>query len=381
VSDEQRTELFRSENLAVRKVGAYGEACCVVTFDSFTDFRSLDRTGFGEHFFATSGIDAIHVIPRDNDWYDYPEMAEAMACVQAATRGYARVVAYGSSMGAYAAIRFAGLAGAQAVLALSPQYSIDPAVVPWEQRWPESARAFRGLWERRLPLPDLGEAYVVYDTNDRDRKHVALLAKRFRCHRIGVPGGGHPVTGYLAEVGLLQEAILAVCAGRLDIEAFKTEAQARRPHSAQYLLTLSKGYAKRRRWERVALMREAVRLAPDNGAMASRLGIVLARAGLFEESLAMHRRSLELMPGHPNMLQNYSFSLEASGDLDAALAVMEALDVQTGGAAIYRPRLQALRAAVTRRARRARAVGAVRRWFAALGRSGRTRAVGRTEGS
>jgi tetratricopeptide (TPR) repeat protein len=339
-------ELFRSGDLLVRHIAGHHSACCVVTFDSFTDYRSLDRPGFGEHFFAGAGIDAIHVIPRDNHWYQYADMAEAMARVREAASRYARVVTYGSSMGAYAAIRLAGLAGAHAVLALSPQYSIDPVIVPWERRWPDSSARFRSVWERRLPFDAPAATYVVYDPADNDRRHIALLARRFDFHKIGIPGGGHPVTGYLNDVALLRETVLAVCHGTFDPEAFGREALARRPRSAQYLLTQTKGTSHRRRHERVAVMREAYRLAPENPGIVSRLGVVLALAGQFEEALAMHRRALELAPDHPNLLQNQSFSLEASGDLRGALAVMERLDAQTGGAAMYQARLARLRARI-----------------------------------
>jgi tetratricopeptide (TPR) repeat protein len=337
-------ELFRSDDLLVRKVGGHGGACCVVTFDSFTDFRTLERTGFGEAFLAAHGIDAIHVIPRDNDWYQYAEMADAMACVRAAARGYQRVVTYGSSMGAYAAIRLAPLAGAHAVLALSPQYSIDPTVVPWEQRWAESSARFRRVWEQSLPFERRAEAYIVYDPRNPDRRHADLFARHLRFARVAVPGGGHPVTGYLAEVGLLQEMILAVCRGPIDARAFANEARARRGRSAQYLLTEAMGISWRRRARRIALMREAVRLAPDNPGMISRLGLVLARAGQFDEAIAMHRRSLELAPGHPNMLFNFSLSLERSGDIAAALAAMQEASDRADGAVIYRARLEDLRA-------------------------------------
>ena len=342
-------ELFRSDDVLVRKVGDHGRSCCVVTFDSFTDFRTLDRPGFGEQFLNASGIDAIHVIPRDNDWYQYPEMEQAMACVQATARRYARVVTYGSSMGGYAAIRLAGLAGAQAVLALSPQFSIDPAIVPWEGRWLACSQRFASVWEHTLPFPSVGEAYVVYDAENIDHKHMALLEQRLRFTAIPIPHAGHPVTGYLAEVGLLQQSILALCHRSFEANAFEREARARRRQSAQYLVTLAEGNSPKRRTRRIALMRQAVAIAPTNAAIACRLGLELGMAGQFEESLRMHRRSLDLAPNHPNMLVNCSLSLEHSGDLDAALAVMEDLSIRTDHAAIYQPRLIDLRGRVAAR--------------------------------
>lgn len=339
-------ELFRSDNLVVRREAGLSDGCCVVTFDSFTDDRSLDRAGFGEAFLRSRGIDGIHVVPRENDWYQYPEMAAAMACIHAATRGYARVVTYGSSMGAYAAIRFAGLAGAHCALALSPQFSIDPAVARFERRWLEASARFRPLWEGRLAFPALDEAYVAYDPADLDRKHLALLAQEFRFTPMRLPGAGHPVTGYLAEVGLLEAMVLAACRGRLDVEDFVRQAWERRGQSSQHYAVLASRTFRLSR--RIALLKEAVRIAPGNAEVRSRLGRQLGRAGRFEEAMAAHQAALAIEPGHPNLLMHYSRTLERSGDIAGALAVMEEVAVRTGQAWQYMPRLRELRARVGR---------------------------------
>jgi tetratricopeptide (TPR) repeat protein len=339
-------ELFRSADLVVRKVGDHGKSCCVVTFDSFTDFRALDRTGFGEMFLDGAGVDAIHIIPRENAWYQHPEMLDAMACVHAATRDYARVVSYGSSMGGYAALRFAGVAGATVALALSPQYSIDPAVVPWEERWLEPGKHFRAVWEGVLPFPSLPETYIAYDPLNIDRKHIALLARQMTFQRIRLEQGGHPVTGFLAETGMLKTLILSICHNDFDRDSFIAEVRARRTLSAQYFITLADGLAWWRYEKRLALIRRAVALAPDSATSIRRLAIELRHARRFDEAIAMHQRSLELAPDHPNMMLQYSLTLERSGALDAALAVQEALYAAADGAVMYRPRLEALRAMV-----------------------------------
>ena len=341
MATEAAGRLFRSADLLVRKVGGHSPACCVVTFDSFTDDRTLDRPGFGEQFLRTREIDAIHVISRDNDWYQYPEIPEAMACVHVATRGYARVVAYGSSMGAYAAIRFAGLAGAHCALALSPQFSIDPAAAPFEFRWPEASARFKPLWEGQLGFPALDQAYVAYDPLDLDMYHVALLAREFRFSHVALPNAGHPVTGYLMEVGLLQAATVAVCQGEFNPAAFAQEAQGRRNQSPQYFATLAG--RSRLRSRRIALLREAVRIGPRNAGCKSLLAGQLGDAGRFEEALAMHREALAIEPGHPNLLLHHSYTAEASGDLPGALAIMEEVAARTGGASPYMARLLELR--------------------------------------
>ncbi len=123
-------DIFRSAELLVRDLRRHASACCVVTFEPNTDNRTLDRPGFGEVFFDINSIDAIHVIPRNNDWYQYPEIVEACHRVRELTACYPHVVAYGQSMGGYGAIRLGGRVGAHLALAISPQFSIDPAVRP-----------------------------------------------------------------------------------------------------------------------------------------------------------------------------------------------------------------------------------------------------------
>ncbi len=344
-------ELFRSADLLVRRVagngagyvGGHGAACCVVTFDSFTDVRTLDRPGFGEAFLAASGLDAVHVLSRENDWYHYPEMAEAMACVAAVTRCYGRVVAYGSSMGAYAAIRFAELAGATAILALSPQYSIDPSVVPWERRWRQIGKHFNGRWERALPFPSVEQAIIVHDPENLDRRHIERIAARLRFEAIPIGFGGHPVTGFLAEIGLLKELVLDVCHDRFDGQEFLRRALKLREKSPQCWINRAECLPDRQRRQRLAYIREACRLAPEQAWVINSLAVELRFAGQYQEALALHRRALELAPGHPPLLLNYSIALERSGDIAAALAVMEALDVSTGATPIYQPRLNKLR--------------------------------------
>ena len=337
-------ELFRCPDLLVRKVAPFGGACCVVTFDSFTDHRTLDRPGFGETFFRINGIDAVHVIPRENAWYHYPEMADAMAAVKAATRGYDRVLTYGSSMGAYAAIRFAGLAGANAVLALSPQFSIAPATVPWEVRWTEHGRRFDPRWERSLALPKIPEAWVLFDPTDKDIRHIAALARGLAFQAIRMPHAGHPVTGCLAEMGLLHGLVTGLCRGDVDMAQFQATLLEKLPRSSQHLTNRAKKLPRWRHQQRLAMMRQAVTVAPQDPSVYRCLGIELRKARLYDESLAMHRKGLELLPNHPNLMLEYSFTLAASGDLPAAIDVVEDIHRRAGGVPIYQAQLRAMRA-------------------------------------
>lgn len=334
--------LFRDDDLLVRDHRGRGSRACVVTFDSFTDVMSLDRLAFGETLFRQERVDAIHVLSRDNCWYQYPAMAAAADAVRKVTSGYDRVVTYGSSMGGYAALRLAGAVGATVSLALSPQYSIDWTRVRWERRWSESSRAFQDVWERSLPPPALAEAWVIYDPLLRDRRHVELLQRGgFSFRGIDIPGGGHPVGSFLAEAGLLRPAILDVIAGRFDPARFREAALAMLPGSAEALLATSSRTPKSRIVARLELLQQAARIAPDNPIILSRLALDLAWAGRLDAAIALHHRALSLQPEQPTLLMHLSCSLELAGDVARARRAMERACAAPGGE-IYRPRLIAL---------------------------------------
>jgi len=352
-------EVFRSEALLVRQVGNFGSTSCVVTFDSFTDNCTLDRPGFGEHFLAHRAIDAFHVISRDNIWYQHPEMPAAMGAVHAATRGYARVVTYGSSMGAYGAIRFAGWVGADCALACSPQFSIDPAVVPFEYRWEEPARAFLDMWEGQVPLPALRDAYVAFDPEDLDAKHIALFEQAFRFTPVRLPGAGHPVTGFLHEVQLLDRLVMAVIRGdcQADVAELIDEAWSRRERSAQYLCQCAS-----REWRRsrkIALLVKAVALSQGHGDVRAMLATQLALAGRLDEAVAAFELALAKEPEHPNVLLHYSKTMERQGDIAQAFALTERALAQSGNLAFYGPRIEFLRRHIGTTPRR--------RWRSVLG--------------
>lgn len=336
-------ELFRSTNLLVRHVPApgAGRGCCVVTFDSFTDHPTLDRTGFAQNLLHDAGIDAIHVLSRTNDWYQYPETPAALAPIQPITARYPRVVAYGSSMGAYAALRLAGTVGANTVLALSPQFSIARHSAPWERRWPFHTQHFQDIWETSLPWPAPHPAYVLFDPRDRDRRHTARLAAAMPITPVPLPRCGHPVTGVLAEMGLLRPALLDVCAGTFDPAALIAQAAARHPRSAHALIA----QAERLPWwqprRRLTLLQKAQTLAPNDPAVLSRLAAALRRQRRYPEALALHHQVHAAAPQNPAFLFSHALTLAATNDRAGALALAAEITALAGPQNPYAARLQA----------------------------------------
>ncbi|MBV8105451.1 MAG: hypothetical protein JO223_12680 [Hyphomicrobiales bacterium] len=317
-----------------------------MTFDSFTDRRTLDREGFGEAFFALREVNAIHVLSRDNDWYLLPDIELALDAVAKAAEPFDRVSAYGSSMGAYAAIRLGGLAGASTAIALSPQFSIDPRLVPFENRWDPDARRLDYEIERRLALRGfVSSADVFYDPADRDARHVDLYREHLEVRDVRLPDCGHPVTGFLAEVGLLQQAVMEAAQGTLDRAGFEREALEMRGRAPQYYATLALRPGPPQK--KLELARRAYELFADDAGYVARYAQALATAGRDDEAMAKFDEAMGIEADHLTVLTRLCDFLASRRRLPAARAVADWLSRLHPGAApvetlcvmLSRPRL------------------------------------------
>lgn len=315
--------LFGSDDLLVRKIASGGSDLCFVTFDSYTDNPSLDRPGFGQAYFHTRGIDAIHIISRENRWYQHAELSDALAATAGATAAYNQVFSYGSSMGGFAALNYGVMCGARAGIAISPQYSVDPQVVPFENRWSNEVGR---IAFRREPIAPLPLQYVLYDPHDAlDRAHYTLFAARSPTVGIRIPNGGHPVGGYLVETGSFDALFEGVRRGMLDATAFERDLRRRRRLSAQYLFTLSNRTPPYRSAQKLALARMAVKASPLDPGYVSHLAVVLDQVGQHAEAGPTHRRALAMAGRNLHILHNLMLHHEHVGELREARALADDL--------------------------------------------------------
>ncbi|WP_085810587.1 hypothetical protein [Sphingomonas sp. TZW2008] len=328
-------ELFRSPNLVVRRVGSRG-GTLIVTFGSRADDLSPDRAGFAEDFLRRTRIDAIHVINRSNLWYQYPDIAEALAHVAATARLYDRAITYGSSMGGYAAVRFAAACRADTAIALSPQISVDPRVAPWERRWQADIAHVRF---DEAPLVPAKRQYVFYDPHvGGDARHARAIAAAGAATLIPVPGGGHPVGALLVETGALQAALRQIIADSFDPAAMLRQVRQARRTSQHHYFVLAQRCAARHPERAIRLLERAAALEPESHILALQAAL-LDRLGRPAEAAPLHRAAIQRTPSNAHAWMGYAAHLETRGDATTAVRALRSAAAHQHGAMLLDVRL------------------------------------------
>ncbi len=215
----------------------------IVSFDNLSSDRETSfRKPFGHDLMVAQGWGNLGVIVKRKDWFQCPQLKAAMVAVAEAGL-YARypgVSLYGSSMGAFGAALFAGLAPGAVVLAFAPQSTLRPKLVPFETRY----RYGRGLGDWSGDFTDAARsirtasrAYVLYDPClEQDRLHAARLTGPNVLH-IPLPHFDHKLPPMLLRMGILKEFTLLALRGELDLAQARRMLRRRRD-AIPYVLSL-----------------------------------------------------------------------------------------------------------------------------------------------
>lgn len=183
-----------------------GEEVIFVTFSPL----GLNTSGFGEDFLRKRNISAIHFISKWDHWW---QTEEIHSCVEKVAsfldaKSYPSIVTYGASMGAHGAALFAGGLGANKAILFSPQFSIDPAKPPFDDRWESEFRKIRFVND------DMGSALdpeihysLFYDPRTADRGHADLFSRHKNIEKIPVLFGGHTPALVVNQAQLLGDVI------------------------------------------------------------------------------------------------------------------------------------------------------------------------------
>lgn len=320
--------LYQSENLLVRHVTGYSSNYCAVTFAPFEHDLDPDRAGFGEPFFKQLQVDAVHIIPADNSWYQYPDLEAACAQIRVAVARYHRVLAYGTSMGGYGAMRFGGWVGAHTALAISPQSALAPCPrffgrgKAWRDPvWRAQTKSIRFLHEDRDDFAP--HAFVVYDPLTPDRRHAEFYRSAKDVTLIPVPDSGHPSMVALIQAGLLTPMISEICWGVFDADRFIREVGGLTAHTPQ--IAIIRAMRAKNPFKRLRLARAAIAAFPGDRSALRVVADAASRVG--QARLALTAME-EILAAEPDFMGNHYLLHKVhfrAGRFDRAMQVLEFL--------------------------------------------------------
>lgn len=179
---------------------------------SFTGVGKPDARDQAEEFVKSSRQNGrnhvLFVSDTLRSWYNDPGIFEEILDVVGRYRqehGITETVTFGNSMGGYGAVIFAGALRAKSCLAISAQYSADPAVVPEEQRW----TVYRDRIDTftRPPLENTLEPdcayFVLHGGGKVERPHWSRFPVCPNMHHYIIGKVGHGVGKRLKAAGLI----------------------------------------------------------------------------------------------------------------------------------------------------------------------------------
>lgn len=147
-------------------------------------------------------------------WMNHPDYAaELKAQIEAMVEVFSpkEVVALGNSMGGFMAIHLADIVPIDTVIALTPQYSVHPELVPEETRW----QHYRGNIKTWL-YPDIGKMaapgttyFVFHGDSPGEQRHWRHLPKDGNLYHFILSKSGHRLAFDLKKRNVLNRIIIA----------------------------------------------------------------------------------------------------------------------------------------------------------------------------
>jgi hypothetical protein len=187
-----------------------GAAALVVCFDPL--LQLWPAPAFGLDFMRRLGADVVTVQRKHEHFYQTLSRETLSALLSPLLPRYRRVLMYGSSLGAYAALYFGRDLDVLAIAA-SPRVSVHPlyGTAHWQAR-----QAWRHL--RLDPAqPARCRALIAYDPREcQDERYLQgeVLPQFPRAQVLRVPFSGHPSIQMLQEIGYLGPLLRAALAAK-----------------------------------------------------------------------------------------------------------------------------------------------------------------------
>jgi hypothetical protein len=225
--------LLVERNVSVVQSGAIGPGQRVaITLDHWRDAgERRNPAPYAAKFLARRGIAHINIFAHWNHWFQVEDMEAAVAVAAAAAATADQRIVYGNSMGGFGALQFGGSLGADLVIAMAPQFSMDGRKAPLERRYngdmARLAAYHRAASPEALPGDEFihdsidavslpSRTYILYDPGQPvDAAHVAFIERHHAIVKVPVHASNHWPDKALLKHGLLSTVIEDIIEGRL----------------------------------------------------------------------------------------------------------------------------------------------------------------------
>jgi tetratricopeptide (TPR) repeat protein len=294
--------IFEDDRISVHFVPTQGD-CSGIAALSYSPMN---------HNFAAKGIparaallsmkfDVFGIIAKQNNWYPQASLKAAAAVLLPRLQSYRKRWAYGSSMGAYGAIKYSALMGCDYVLALAPQCSIDPTdVAPWDSRF---TRHFSPALNAGMKIRSSDMAGRIVIIGDpmlaADLRHFELIEQCGEVTLIPAYFCDHYVVNPIASRQILAALFNAIQKG--DLASAREIYRKARKGSNYYRGSLMQALARRRLQQgrldaALAASTAATEALPDNADFLVTKSRIHTRRKERDAAIAAASRALELNP-------------------------------------------------------------------------------------
>uniref|UniRef100_UPI00135BD838 hypothetical protein n=1 Tax=Roseomonas sp. 18066 TaxID=2681412 RepID=UPI00135BD838 len=205
--------------------------------------RQPARDIWGAAYLARFGVSVLGLTDYSAGWFPQGDMAELLPRLQPVLDRHRRIILYGFSMGAYAALKYSARLRADVVLAFSPQASVHPDDVG-DFDFRRSRDCYRpelhaGM--RIAPGDIAGQALLFHDPRfEEDARHAALIEAAGPVQRVLTPLVNHDSIGFAVDTGWVRPMLQAALdTGRVPDALLRPLVRPRRLVCASYARQLA----------------------------------------------------------------------------------------------------------------------------------------------
>tara|TARA_R100000935_G_scaffold35531_1_gene56260 strand:- start:1208 stop:4474 length:3267 start_codon:yes stop_codon:yes gene_type:complete len=203
-----------------------GSKRLVVTFDNVHTARLQEQRWPWGHALITQqlGCAVLGVMSKDRGWFRHDFVHDSFDKLRDTGwfEQFDEVLFYGASMGGFGALTYARSCPGANILAIEPQTTLDPDILPKDLRWPWTQKLD---WKNRYKDASEGTAtaknvVVISDPYfDLDRAHVERLSGENIKH-LNIPFFGHKVAQPLMIMGNLKRLLADMTRGTYNADEY-----------------------------------------------------------------------------------------------------------------------------------------------------------------